>query len=691
VVSIHWLLALAAAPAVCPQGGSDAIAVHLVEPAAASRELTMPLSLPFARGVLRVADPPATYLTVDLASAADDAADAAGAAADGSPARPLLFWSDGSVALLQAHVRVRTRPAATRTLFASLRRDASGAPVPFAVAAPLAESLAPLPLWTEVTDPWGRVHCAELQPDERAGEGGVVFDSGAVCVRRHRALHRGVDGPAAGAPFLGLIAYETVFARERRAELLLVLDNTAAGEGALGPVRLGAFALVTGTDSLRFLPAFSAEQRLVPPEPRAGGGYRQWLLAPRRDHYLGAGTAKAFRIHLFHDDATVADGEREDAALAGVRPVLVADVDAIRATRAFGAHGGPAPRLGDETATALALHREWRETAALGVYGAAGDVAVAAASGTPRNGESALHNLVRWRSPHLWSAAELMVLQQTLRPLASCRAALPAATAPWRQGMGQLALAAPHGFTPLDYEHFSVLLWFDWYWLTGEPLAREWLVRHGQDLREILRRVPFRTSRGEGWCLQSGALIAWATADRELERILVRRVREELWPALEKAPRHVAIAQPAHPAVLDGLQPFDAPWQMAALVRGLHAVHRLTGDEIAAAAAVRVAETMATASWVHDVGPATWMGLRDATSPFVTADPVEFAGTTRMTIGAFALAAELVDAAAGGGELLRGRAAFLVEREVRGGLEALRNAAANPWLQVAFDRGLAPR
>ena len=57
----------------------------------------------------------------------------------------------------------------------------------------------------------------------------------------------------------------------------------------------------SGDATLRFLPLFAAENALPAPEPQPDGGFRQWLLPPGNGHYLGDGTAKAFRVQLFGD------------------------------------------------------------------------------------------------------------------------------------------------------------------------------------------------------------------------------------------------------------------------------------------------------------------------------------------------------------------------------------------------------
>jgi hypothetical protein len=71
----------------------------------------------------------------------------------------------------------------------------------------------------------------------------------------------------------------------------------------------------------------------------------------------------------------------------------------------------------------------------------------------------------------------------------------------------------------------------------------------------------------------------------------------------------------------------------------------------------------------------------------MAAMPEDRSGNDRTLIGAFLVAADLVDDA-GRADLWRRRAAFLLEREIAtaAALSDQLLAAANPWLQVALDR-----
>jgi hypothetical protein len=333
------------------------------------------------------------------------------------------------------------------------------------------------------------------------------------------------------------------------------------------------------------------------------------------------------------------------------------------------------------------LVRLWRERVGLdgGPFGGFGDPPDAAAQGTPRNGPSALHNVLRWRSTELLRLAEAAVLQQTLRPTPGTRPRRPDDTEAWRQGLSQRAEERPHGFTALDYEHFSVDLLYDLYWLTGDPLARAELVRAGSGLRPLLEGLPFRTARGEGWCLQGGALIARATGDREIVEWLLTRFRREVLPELGGGTGEPwAIAQPPHTDALGPGDRFDAPWQMAALVHGLHALWSETGASDVRDALLRVARTMATDGWVPDVGPKYLYATRapDRYRMPVGHGPLE--GTAWMEIGAFVLAAEAA-VTESDRRLFESRADFVV-----GGSTGVSAAAgggiASTWFQLYFDR-----
>lgn len=679
------LLALAA---LLPVPQAPSVAVDLVNPAPLARRDIALVSVPFAPGELKSpAAAPAGPFAVAV-TPSDPPAEPTPAVA---PALPMLRWPDGSIALLQVALQETVAASATHRVVVTPRRDGDGCAEPWPPTSPRPLLREPLPLWTEVADPWGRVFRAELVADPTAGPDGVLADSGRHRVRRFRAAHRATAAGDAARPFLDLRAYLVTFDGERRAELTLVLDNESPSSGPLGPVRFRSFRLVTADDALRFLPAFAGENVLPPPTHRRDGGFEQWLLPPQPDLYLGDGTAKAFRVHLFQDDAGVDDAARAAAAWAPVRTVAFADLDAVRRSRAFAAHGGPAPRVGAELGAANRQLLLWQQGAALGPFSGFGDPENGAVGGAPRHGDALLHNVLRWRSPELAAVAEAMVLQHSLRSVGGRPPRLPADTAAYRDGLPPTAISAPHGYPPIDYEHVSAHLVFDWWWLTGDAFARDELARLGRAVPDLLATAEFRTARGEGNALLAGVLCARATGDRELLARLLDHALERLAPALRPNGSTMVLPQPPHPLVLDGKTAFDAPYQQAQLVRGLAALHAATGDPRLLAPLARVADVMAAAGWLEGVGPKTFVSDADAGRYTMAASPEDRSGLDRMVIGGLVLAAELAGDPATA-ERLWSRADFLLDRElpVGAGLPARLLAAANPWLQIALDRRRSP-
>ena len=663
--------------ATSPRPGPLQQPVELINPSPVAREGLVFCSVPFARGVLRshLADS-AIAVVVGLPSGAVRA-----------PARPLMRWPDGSLALIQVQVHCAFKAAERLPATVEPVLDEAGV----ACAAPARDHdpavLLPLPLWTEVVDPWNRTYRSQLVPDETAGPGGVVFDTGLVRLQRFRSQHLGVDDAVKGHAFLDLTALLMTFDGGRNAELTLVLDNREPLAGPLGPVRFRGFRLITSQDDLRFLPAYAVENLLPPPRPRSEGGFVQWLLAPGDAHYLADGSAKAFRLQLFQDGEDVDAAAREAASWAHARLWGCCDLDAVRHTRVFGPHGGPAPKQESDSGTASAQLATWRRTARFGPYGSFGDPQEVGLRAAPRHGDSMLHNVLRWRSPELLVAAEGMVLQQGLRPSGGRPERTPADTAAYRQGLPQLARRAPHGFVPHDYEHVSAHLLFDYYWLCGDEWAREELARLGRSIVGLLASARFRTSRGEGNCLEAGVLCARATGDVELVTTLDTHARTVLLPLLDRLDQGVAVVQPPHLGVLDGKAPFDAPWQMAQLVRGLTALAAAGGSEDLNLTAVQVAHAMATSGWVDGAGPKTFVGVGAGGRYSMAALPVDRAGRDRITLGAFVLAAELATDATTDARL-RECGRFVLDRDLSpdAGLAAQLSAAANPWLQIALDR-----
>ncbi|MBK8097436.1 MAG: hypothetical protein IPK26_10030 [Planctomycetes bacterium] len=654
----------------------EPIRCNLLEPSTTAATQSLRAALPLPRGELRLPDAGAgrePIVAVQLTH---------GERTLTAPALPLWRWPDGSAGVLLLTAQVPFSGGEHHGFLAEPLRDRDGVAARASMPTHQPAMPDPLPLWTELTDPWDRVHVAHLEPDPEAGPGGVLFDTGVLRARRFVAMHRLRDGAAAGRPLLPLRAWLLTWHGERHGELTLQLANPANGDRSLGPIRFGAFALRVRDPRLHYRMAFADEQAIPPSTPHPDGGVHQWLLPPAATHYLGEGTAKTFRLQLFHDDGAT-DAERA----AGPRAAALAlpDLDATRRSKAFGAHGGPAPRVEGAADLAGGQVGEWRRQGRFGPFGDFGDPANGGAPGAPRNGPTALHNVLRWQSAELWQIAEGMLLQHSLRPTPGQVAHAPEDLEPWRRGLGPRAIAAPHGFTMPDYEHASVLLPYDCWWLTGDPYARDELARLRSGLWTVLRNTPFLTSRGEGWCLQSLALIARATGDAPLLADLRQHVRERLLPALSPG-RQVAIAQPAHADVLDGKEPFDAPWQMAALIHGLHAVWAQTGDPAIRDGMLRVAAVMAGPGWLQDHGPKTFVAAPDASRYSLAATPADDAGTAVMTVGAFALAAEVasdpqvVAQMNSRVELLLGRFAPAQE------LHRQQVAAANVWLQFALDR-----
>ncbi|MSR39929.1 MAG: hypothetical protein EXS02_13955 [Planctomycetes bacterium] len=655
--------------------------VQVINQAPVTRTMVVNMSVPFARGLLP-AELPGDGREVPI----DVVVRGAGAERQ-VPGLPLLRWPDGSIAVLQVQARCTVAASTTVDLQVTPVRNTVGKAVAAVATEHHPALVLPVSLWTELVDSWGRVLRAELVPDLTAGPGGVLSDTGLVRVTRFRAAHFLQSGVVKDGPLCDLRGYLKTFDGEHIAELTLLLDNQEPSAGALGPIRFSGFRMCTGNDRLRFLPSYPAENLMPPPSHREGGGFEQWLLRPSAGNYLGDGTAKAFRLTLFQEPAELSD-EARDIAQWNMLPLLAfASLDTVRKSRAFGLGGGPAPRLGADPGIAANQLMALRATARYGPFGGFGDPENCGLTGAPRQGDSLLHNVLRWQSVGLLQAADGMVLQHALRPTAGRRERLQKDTESYREGIQQLALAAPHGFTAPDYEHASAALLFDYYWLTGDALARDELQRLGNGIARLLPAVPFCTSRGEGVCLEALVLCARATGDQALLAIALRRAKDVVLPAIAAAVPHIAIAQPPHPEVLEGKTAFDAPWQMALLVRGLAAVQQAASAAELCPAIVRIADAIATLGWVEGTGSKTFVSATDVSRYSIAALPSDQAGYDRMTIGAFELAIELTDDPAVVSRL-QSRVRFLLQREIppAAGLLDRVQAHANPWLQIALDR-----
>lgn len=600
-----------------------------------------------------------------------------------APAVPLVRWPDGSLAVVQLQPRVKVKAGVRRRIVLDPETVRASAP-PATDDAPTWYLQDELPLRLELIDPWGTVYQARLTTDPTAGPGGYLRRSSQIRVRRYRSVFR-----SATRAYFGLRAYLTTFADERRAELTLLVENGLRDDApVLGPARLKSLALLVEDPLLKSRPRFIAENRLSVPVRVGGsdttnrGPWRQVLLADSDQWYLGDRTAKAWRFDLFADGEDVNETERTAARLAVDAPlVALPDLAWTRFTGAFGAHGGIAEGPGRISPTSQYLVRQWRSNGDFGPFGGFGDPRDAASNGTPRNGPSALHNVLRFGSIELLRCAEGMVLQNCLRPTPGRPVRLPVAAERLRQGLSERTMQAPHGFTALDYEHFSVDLLYDFYWLTGDLLARDELSRSRAGISKVLAEVPFHTCRGEGWCMQAAVLIARATGDDALVTEIDKRFREVIEPALGKGGASYVLRQPPHPSALDGRTAFDCPWQMAAFVHGAAAMYAQTGSEIYRGAAVGAARVMAGPGWLRGRGPKYFVaanGSGDFMMP-IGFGPLE--GTALMEVGGFVLAAA-VAREKGDKALFRQRAEalFAPYRKV-----SFPRTAMNPWFQLYLD------
>lgn len=636
----------AAALLLAPQ--QPAFVVH--NPSAVPRRETLRVSMPLPQGRWR---------KLGTARIAGHAA----------PLVPLVHWGDGSVAVVQIQPRLELAPRQRRRVLVELSDEEAR---PGEVAAP-----PPVPrVHTELEDPWGTVYRADLLPDPTAGPNGVLSATPHVVVQRLVGSHR-----AGSRTFFGLVGY--LVNLDRRVELTLSLDNGAHHDApVLGPARFRAFRLVVDDPNLRIRPRFARENHLPLPH-RHHGSWIQDLLGPSLQLYLGDATAKTWRFDLYRDHPDAPPGETEAVRLSVEQPlVALPELAWTRSTGAFGTHGGPAPGPGEPTSTVNEIALAWRTSGEFGPFGDFGDARDAAANGTPRNGPCALHNVLRFAAPELLRSAEGMVLQQSLRPTPGQPVRTPVAAAALRQRMSVRAMQRPHGFTALDYEHFSVDLLFDYYWLTGDPYAHRELRRAGIGLRRVLHDLPMQTCRGEGWCMQAAVAIERAGAARGLVAWLRTRFANEVRPHLGRDRDRFVLAQPPHPDAFDGRTRFDCPWQMAAFVHGAHAMFRHCGDAQLRDAAVRAAAVMAGPGWLDDVGPkyfVTASALGEDCMP-IGHGPLE--GTAVLQIGGFVLAAELATDHAQR-TLFRTRAQIIVAPHRKSDLE---RTAANPWFQLALDR-----
>jgi hypothetical protein len=230
----------------------------------------------------------------------------------------------------------------------------------------------------------------------------------------------------------------------------------------------------------------------------------------------------------------------------------------------------------------------------------------------------------------------------------------------------------------------------DFYCLTGSQFARDELALLGEQLKAMLGRSgPFFdaafSSRGEGWCMKGLVLCHLVTGDPALRELARDRLHRVLDRDRGKGAWRFAVAQAPHPVVLDGATKWDAPWQQAAFVLGMHAGARFFEDPLFAELAVDVAFAMAGAGWVEGVGPKYFVDVADPARFALEIGEHPLGGTALQLSPALVVAAELVrDDPVTKARILR-RAFELFEpyriQQATSGLPA-----ESKWLQVFLDR-----
>ena len=658
--------------------------------------------------------------------------------------RVLTRWGDGSCQWGQARF-VTTLPAGKTVRFKVIRKEN---PIPkeeFRLGSKILPLLAAPNLETEVVDSFGVVYRCRIHPGSQEGKWKLLEDGPLVRVYRFRGYHFPKDPskPGIGRDFLSLTAYFTVFRGFDHAKLTLFLGNDYQGRDnpggkkdpnlyPLGTVRLRRFSLLVHSNALAFVPRFIKENRLTPPislpGPKGVKGFRQDLLGPGKNLYLGDATRKGFPLILFapqgkrdHPPTTPEETLRRQTAHAMALFPLWAmpNLEDVRKSRAMNAHGGPAPATPDLPQRALDEYRRWIMGPHFGPFGTWGDVAETGTTGTPRNRVVGLDLAVRSGNPLLMRKAEGFCLQQQLRPyhlfglvvnpdldvyLAGLplrnggkwvsgetlgRKSIPKVYERYREGLN-LPWIGPYGMNAYDYEHFTLDILYDYYCLTGSPWVKEELRLLGQHLKGLLTPKKYNrrwvgTSRGEGWCMKALALCFYATGDPSLKKHAIHRLHKILDRDRGKGKLTYASRQYPHPNAFGKGVYWDAPWQQGAYVMGMHACFQAFEDPLFRTIAIDVARFMAGPGWIEGVGPKYFVSVDDPKQYKLPVGYSPLGGTGEFENPAFVLAAELAETIGKTQEEKKfmDRAWTILEAHAHKGLGEL---CANKWFQIHMDR-----
>ncbi|MGE0144324.1 MAG: hypothetical protein AB7I19_12225 [Planctomycetota bacterium] len=578
-------------------------------------------------------------------------------------AQTLLRWPDGSVQVSLLHVRWEGETNLPERATVEVVEGEDAAAIVRRVRATEFGFAAQPQFVCRLRDPFGQELTATLAF-------GIDRDDATAREIRVPLSRTGGDGPE---QLFQVRAWLREYRGSADAELTILLENDPTDEEVVcGPSRYRSFELSVSDPAIEVSVPHGAVLG-IGEVVRGEGGFVVALVPDGPAHYLGDHTGKAFRLEL----------RRKSEKAFGPGPLTaLPETRWVRHTRAFGSFGGPAPDETTDTRNATALLTAFADRGSHGgPYDAYGD-AKDPTYDPSRSAPSLLHSVLRWRSVAMLELAGLAVAQHCLRPTPFTTPRLPATAAHLRAGLGPIAIAKPHAFVALDYEHFAVDLLFDRYWLTGDPLARHELRRAGRKLLDGLTRVEFRTSRGEGLALRSGVAIARATADPELLAGLHRHARDVLLPLIAAAPRGCAIPQPPHERAMGPHEPFDSTEQMAVLALGCMALADAVGDTDVRSAASDLIFRIATDGWMDNHGPAGFISAREYRERSEPAGDAARTGLVGVLLTAFTLAVELESEPARSALIQTRLSELWADRALPGGDATL----ADPWFQVPLDR-----
>lgn len=346
--------------------------------------------------------------------------------------------------------------------------------------------------------------------------------------------------------------------------------------------------------------------------------------------HLDDGQTKMYHFEVYLEEPSASQAERNRwrsswEALSDAPLRALATYETWRHTDALGLCGGPAGRPDEAWSWAEGQYNGWLGRNHFGPFGSWGDPKNTHTTGTPRNHPVSpqLARAIQGENPRLLHMLEGMATQQACRQYHlwdieiaqdrdiylwfGLRFNLRGTQTYTRDHLGRYDFHVDykardpytnwrrnvpskpgHGWNPVDAEHATVDLVFDYHAVTGSHWALDEIKMLGQYVRGIWRFQDYWSAkpisaRAEGWVLQLLTACYVATGNEDFKADVIRRIDEvtNKFRHVDHPSRAMFFERNYPSTKYPGDNRFIVPWQHAAVAIGFVSAFRFCGSRTA--------------------------------------------------------------------------------------------------------------